>query len=84
MTVTLSEFEEFMDRLRSEGLEKITTKNLRRAIRHFWDVGSSATVDSRMETLKEEGWIEKTKAGDKWELQEEKENNIAQLMGEGE
>jgi len=80
MTVTLSEFEEFMNRLHQQNLEKLSRSKLRTAIRHYWDVGSSATVDSRMKTLREEGWISKAQEGDKYELHEEQQNQFAKIM----
>jgi hypothetical protein len=59
MTVTMDEFEEFIQVYKDQGIEKAREEDLRKAIRHFWNVASSVTVDDRVQTLREEGWIEK-------------------------
>jgi len=80
MALKLQEFEDFMQVLIDQGMKKIENENLRKAVRHYWDIGTPVTVDSRIETLKEEGWIEKKPNSTVWIINEEKEEGIEKLF----
>lgn len=80
MTVTLDELENFIETFEKNGLEEITEQNLRKSIRAFWNVASDATVQSRINTLQDEGWIEKQKKSDVWTINHEKEDGIEKLF----
>jgi len=82
MTVTIDDIEDFMSHFHDQNIGKLEDKNLRKAIRHYWNVASEVTVDSRIETVKGEGWIKKNKTGNTWELksEEEREDGIEQLF----
>jgi len=80
MTVTLDELENFIETFEKNGLEEITEQNLRKSIRAFWNVASDATVQSRINTLQDEGWIEKQKKSDVWTINHEKEEGIEKLF----
>jgi len=80
MTVTLDELEDFIQTFEENGLNEIEEQNLRKAIRAFWNVASDATVQSRINTLQDEGWIEKKKKSKIWIIHHEKEEGIEQLF----
>lgn len=80
MTVTLDELEEFIETFEENGLEQIKEQNLRKAIRAFWNVASDATVQSRINTLQDEGWIEKKKKSSIWIINHDREEGIEQLF----
>lgn len=82
MTVTLQEFQDFIDVFKNQGIEELKEGQLRRAIRHHWNVGSQPTVDSRIQTLKEEGWIKKLKKGDRWKIIHDRDEGIGKLFQE--
>jgi len=84
MTVTIDELEDFISHFHEQNLEKIEDKNMRKAVRHYWNVASQPTVDSRLETLKAEGWIKKKPHTDKWTIKtpEEKESGIEKMFRE--
>lgn len=80
MALKLQEFEDFMQVLIDQDMEQIKNSNLKTAVRHYWDIGTPVTVESRIETLKEEGWIEKKPNSNIWLINQEKEEGIEQLF----
>ena len=84
MTLTLDELEDFMEHFHEQNLEKIEEDNMRKAIRHYWNVATPATVESRLQTLQDEGWIEKKPKSSVWIINEEPEEGIGKLFKEAE
>ena len=71
MAVTIDEIEDFVEVFHDQKIEKVKENDLRKAIRHYWNVASQPTVDDRIETLEEEGWIEKVSHSNSWKITEE-------------
>lgn len=82
MAVTIDEIENFMEVFQNQGIEKISEKDLRKAIRHYWNVASQPTVDDRIETLEEEGWIELIPHSSNYKVIHEKSESIEQIFRE--
>jgi len=82
MAVTMDEIEEFMQLLQNQDIGKISDKDLRKAIRHYWNVASKPTVDSRIETLEGEDWIEKVAHADAWKINEDRKPGIEEVFRE--
>jgi len=82
MSVSIKEYEEFMQVLIDQNMEKIEDNNLKKAIRHFWDIGSEATVNSRINTLESEDWITQEKHSDTWIVNHDRTEGIEKLFKE--
>lgn len=80
MALKLQEFEDFMQVLIDQDMEKIEEPNLKKAVRHYWDIGTPVTVESRIKTLKEEGWIEKKPNSKIWKINHDQEPGIEKLF----
>lgn len=82
MTVTMDEFEDFIELYKEQKIEKVSENDLRKAIRHFWNVASKPTVDDRIETLKSEGWIKRKSHSNNFEIKHEKDDPIEKIFGQ--
>lgn len=82
MAVTIDEIENFMDVFHEQNIQKVKESDLRKAIRHYWNVASQPTVDDRIETLEQEDWIEQIPHSDSWKIIQEKNDSIEKLFRE--
>lgn len=80
MTVTMDEFKDFIKVYENQGIEKTSDEDLRKAIRHFWNVASQPTVDDRINTLKGEGYIERIPHSESWKINYDKNDTIEKVF----
>lgn len=80
MAVTMDEIEDFIEVYQNQGIEKVKDVDLRKAIRHFWNVASKPTVEDRIDTLKSEGWIEKVPHSDSWKINHDQKDDYVELF----
>lgn len=57
MTLKLTELEEFVDKLRSNGIREMKKQDLRKAIKRHWDIASEFSVKTRYEALMDENLV---------------------------
>jgi hypothetical protein len=76
MTVKMDEFKDFIKVYENQGIEKVKLKDLKKAVRHFWNVASEPTVKDRLSTLEEEGWIERKPHSDVFKINHELDDPV--------
>lgn len=82
MTVTMDELEKFVEVFHEQEIQKIKTKDLKKAVRHYWNVASDPTVQDRINTLVQEGWIEPVQGGKEFKIKEDAGSSIEKLFRE--
>lgn len=80
MVVTIEELQDFIEVFNEQGIEKISDRKLKKAIRRYWNVASKPTVESRIETLKEEGYISKVSHSEKWNIEDNTDSDFEELF----
>jgi len=85
MTLTLSELENFIEKFEKKNMKTIKKKDLKKAIRRYWDVATDHAVNSRLKVLKKEGYLkEKEDSPNVLEIKGREEETVDKIFREEE
>jgi len=83
LTLKLSELEDFVEKFRISGREKLSKGELKKGIMKYWDVASDYSIKSRIQRLRELGYIRPDpEAPNIFKLKKTKNDEIDEIFGE--